>query len=132
MSQHLAHQPINHFELAQAIETLREFFSCGEFDELQPRHPNAIYTTSLTLWLLIRQRLGGGQSLKATVKNLTDEMPRFVPDNKRIRQGLLSANTSSYSVGMPGIVTSLCRCSPTQCSSRFDTKQIVLSKKESH
>lgn len=97
MSQQLDQQPINPFELTQAIETLRDFFSCGQYDELQPRHPNAIYTTSLTLWLLIRQRLGGGQSLRATVKNLIDEMPQFVPDNKRIRGGLLSANTSSYS-----------------------------------
>lgn len=85
------------WELVEAIESLRDCFSCGEFDQLQPSHPNAIYTTSLTLWLLIRQRLGGGQSLKETVKKLTEEMPQFVPDNKRIRDGLLSANTSSYS-----------------------------------
>jgi hypothetical protein len=97
MSQLESRQPIENGELSLAIEQLRDFFSCGELDELQPSHPNAVYTSALTFWLMIRQRLGSGQSLKGTVKNLVDEMPQFVPDNKRIRDGLLSANTSSYS-----------------------------------
>lgn len=83
--------------LVEAVKSLREYFCSGDLNELQPSASNAIYTASLTMWLLVRQRLGGGQSLKETVRNLTREMPEFVADNKRIREGVLSANTSSYS-----------------------------------
>jgi len=92
-----ANVEVNPVVLEQAIESLRNYFCDGGFDDLQPSRANAIYTASLTMWLLIRQRLGGGQSLKETVQRLTREMPQFVRDNKRIRNGLVSANTSSYS-----------------------------------
>lgn len=80
-----------------AIHRLREFFEGDDLDALQPSQPQAVYTTSVTLWLLISQRLKGGISLSATVKDLVADLPSFVPENKRVQQALLSANTSSYS-----------------------------------
>lgn len=83
-------------EIEFAILKLREFFESSEIDVLQPSSPNAVYTTAVTLWLLILQRLNGGISQSAAVKELVENLPSFVPDNKRVRDSLLSFNDSSY------------------------------------
>lgn len=56
-----------------------------------------VYTNGATLWLLILQRLHGGKTLDETVSNLLDHGLDLLPDNKRVRQGRLSGNTSTYS-----------------------------------
>ena len=84
-------------EFEFAIEHLREFFSLSDLDMFQPNQPNAVYTTAVTLWLLVLQRLKGGISLSAAVKDLIDDLPSFVPQNKRVQEKLLSAKTNSYS-----------------------------------
>lgn len=84
-------------ELRQALTLFKDWFSCGELDRLQPTGPAAVYNTSVTLWLLISQRLHGGMSLNATVKRFISEIPDFVPANRRLRDGTLSTNSSSYS-----------------------------------
>jgi hypothetical protein len=84
-------------EFEFAIQRLREFFEVGDMDALQPSQPHAVYTTAVTIWLLILQRLKGGISLSAAVKDLIADLPTFVPQNKRIQESLLSAKTNSYS-----------------------------------
>ncbi len=75
---------ISRTELAYAIGSLRELFDDGLVDRLQPAGPAAIYTSSVTLWMLISQRLCGGKSLQATVKDFIANRPTFCPDNKRL------------------------------------------------
>ena len=83
-------------EIEFAILKLREYFESSDVDCLQPSSPNAVYTTSVTLWLLILQRLMGGISQAAAVKDMILNLPGFVPDNKRVRDSLLSSSDSSY------------------------------------
>ncbi len=84
-------------EFEFAVLKLREIFLAGDIDALQPSLPHTVYTTSVTLWLLILQRLKGGATLSSVVKDLIADIPSFVGDNKRIEESLLSGNTSSYS-----------------------------------
>jgi len=83
-------------EIEFAILQLREFFESSYIADLQPSSPNTVYTTAVTLWLLILQRLHGGISQAAAVKEMIHNLPGFVPDNKRVRNSLLSASDSSY------------------------------------
>jgi hypothetical protein len=83
-------------EVEFAILTLRKFFESSDINLLQPNSPNTVYTTAVTLWLLILQRLKGGISQQAAVKEMIDNLPGFVPDNKRVCDALLSSGDSSY------------------------------------
>jgi hypothetical protein len=47
--------------------------------------------------MLILQRLGGGKSLHAIVKDVLASSRALLPDNKRIREGTLSENSGAYS-----------------------------------
>jgi len=55
-----------------------------------------VYTKGVTLWMLILQRLGNGLSLEATVSHLLAHDSDLPPDNKRVREGTLSENSSGY------------------------------------
>lgn len=87
---------ISRAELVHAIGSLRELFDDGQVDRLQPTGPAAIYTSSVTLWMLISQRLAGGKSLEATVKDFIANRPAFCPDNKRLDERTLSDQSSAY------------------------------------
>jgi hypothetical protein len=56
-----------------------------------------VYTNSVTLWMLILQRLGKGQSLSEMVTQVIDNERDLLPDNKRVRDDTLSDGTSAYS-----------------------------------
>ena len=56
-----------------------------------------VYTHGVTLWMLILQRLGGGSTLSDLVTHVLEHGRDIFPDNKRVREGTLSNNTSSYS-----------------------------------
>jgi hypothetical protein len=83
-------------EIEFAILQLREYFESSYLDGLQRNSPNTVYTTAVTLWLLILQRLHGGISQAAAVKEMIRNLPGFVPDNKRVRNSLLSSSDSSF------------------------------------
>lgn len=83
-------------EIEFAILKLREFFESSDIESLQPNSPNTVYTTAVTLWLLILQRLKGGISQAAAVKEMIENLPGFVPNNKRVTDKLLSASDSTY------------------------------------
>jgi len=55
-----------------------------------------VYANGLTLWLLIVQRLGGGKTLDDTVQFLLRHERDLLPNNKRVREGTLSENSSAY------------------------------------
>ncbi len=84
-------------EFRQAIAQLRGWFAGGMLDVLQPCSANTVYTSSVTMWMLISQRLGAGKTLDASVKDLIAGAKDLLPDNKRVRETTLSENTSSFS-----------------------------------
>jgi hypothetical protein len=56
-----------------------------------------IYTNGLTLWLLILQRLKGGETLDEIVSYLLTHGRDLLPNNKRVRENTVSENTGAYS-----------------------------------
>lgn len=87
---------VSRLELVSAIDSLRDALSDGQLDQLQPAGPAAVYTPAVTLWMLIMQRIQGGQSLERTVKDFIAHRPEFCPQNKRIDQATLSSQSSAY------------------------------------
>ena len=60
--------PLSEPELAAAIDLLRQIIPDEELERLAPTGPATVYTTTITLWMLILQRLGNGKTLNAVVK----------------------------------------------------------------
>ena len=82
---------------ASAVEMLRKVLPDDELNRLQPCSPAAIYTTLITLWMMTLQRLGGGKTLNAIVKDVLAHSRELLPDNKRLREGTLSETSGAYS-----------------------------------
>ena len=89
---------ISDAELTSAVELLHRIIPTDEIEAFSLRHsPATVYTTLATLWMLTLQRLGGGQSLEAIVKETLTHHRDIFPDNKRVREGTLSRNSSADS-----------------------------------
>jgi len=99
-----------------AINSLRNWFAGGLAEELQPSSPNAVYTSSLTTWMLVLQRLTGGKSVEAIVKETIANVPSFVPKNKRVQNRQLSTNSSSFSTARGRLKLKTVRCMFNQIS----------------
>ena len=84
-------------EIKTAIMTLNRIVRVEEFDELQPHAPQAAFTTLTTLWLMVMQRLGGGLSMKAVLKEVVDIAEDVFSDCKRVREGTLSQRDTAFS-----------------------------------
>lgn len=84
-------------ELKTAIANLNRLVRVEEFDEFQPHAPQAVFTTLTTLWLMIMQRLGGGLSMQAALKDVLDLGRDIFPDCKRAREGSLSSRDTAFS-----------------------------------
>ena len=86
-------------ELISAIQLLHQLIPEDELKAYSLRHsPATVYTTLTTLWMLTLQRLAGGKSLEAVVKETLTHHRDVFPDNKRVREGTLSNNSSTFSV----------------------------------
>ena len=72
-------------ELASAIEMLRAIIPDEELELLAPTGPATVYTTSLTIWMLILQRLGKGKTNNEVVKDVLSSSRQLLPDNIRVR-----------------------------------------------
>ena len=112
-------------ETLSAINSLRNWFAGGLAEELQPSSPNAVYTSSLTMWMLVLQRLTGGKSMEAIVKETIANVPSFVPKNKRVQNGQLSANSSSFSTARGRLKLKTVRCMFNQISSSIISQSSV-------
>jgi hypothetical protein len=55
-----------------------------------------VYTRAVTIWMLILQRLGKGLTLSDVVSQMHEFDHHLLPDNKRVREGTLSKDDSSY------------------------------------
>lgn len=84
-------------EFAEAFAEFRSLIDADWIDAQQPMGPATVYTAAVTTWLLVYQRMHGGASLSDAVGELLHNHPQFLPDNKRVREGRLSANTGAYS-----------------------------------
>ncbi len=84
-------------EFVSAVEMLQQILPKDEPDWIQPAGPATVYTTMVTLWMLILQRLGGGKTLHGVVKDVLSHSRGLLPKNKRIQEGTLSKNSGAYS-----------------------------------
>lgn len=83
-------------DFEKALQLFRDVVDPTLLDTLQPSAPQAIYTTWVTVWLLVYQRLHSNATLQSAVAALLE----FVGDistNKRVTEGTLSANTGAFS-----------------------------------
>jgi hypothetical protein len=83
--------------LASAIEIIRRIIPDDELERKAPTSPTAVYTTTITIWMLILQRLGKGRSLTNVVKDVLSRNRQLLPDNKRVRENTLSETSGAYS-----------------------------------
>ena len=110
--------PVSCNELCSAIGALREAITDGQLDQIQPLGPAAIYTSSVTLWMLIMQRIQGGLNLDQTVKDFIGDLPDFYSNNKQINEGTLSAECDAYAVTRPNVGSARAyhrRCDALSC-----------------
>lgn len=91
-----ANSVLSEQEFSSAIETLRKLLDGEDLNALQPSGPATVYTTLVTIWMMVLQRLGGGQSLDAVVKEVLSRSEGLLPDNKRVRKKTLSESTGAY------------------------------------
>ncbi len=84
-------------EFDRALELLRELVDWSAADREFPVRGNAVYSTSVVLWMLVSQRMNPERSLESAVKRLIDTQPDFLPRNKRVIEKTLSEATGSYS-----------------------------------
>lgn len=84
-------------EFAEAINRFRGLLDPVAIERLQPLGPAAVYTTLVTVWLLVYQRLHAGKTLNEAVTNFMASNPEELSDNRRVRDRTLSANTAAYS-----------------------------------
>lgn len=62
------------------------------------RAEGGVYTTELTTWLIMRQRLDGKATLSTAVQEVAEGRPQaLLPSHKRLEEGTLSSNTGGYS-----------------------------------
>jgi len=92
-----AQSPLTEQEFQSAVELLHRLLPGDELNRLQPSGPATVYTTMVTLWMMMLQRLGGGKSLSGVVKDVLAYNRELLPDCKRIREGTLSENSGAFS-----------------------------------
>lgn len=84
-------------EFDRALDLLQELVDWSAADREFPRRENAVYTTSVVLWMLVSQRMNPEGSLDSAVKRLIETQPDFLPRNKRVFEKTLSESSGSYS-----------------------------------
>ena len=86
-----------HLEISAAFDSLNGLIDWRQIDEILSLGPATIYTSSITLWLLVYQGMFPKASLSQAVLHLINHRPPHLPNNKRLREGRLSEATGSYS-----------------------------------
>lgn len=89
--------PLTEQEFKSAVEVLHQLLSDDELSQVQPSGPATVYTTMVTLWMMVLQRLGGGKSLCAVVKDVLAYNRDLLPDNRRVREATLSEGSGAFS-----------------------------------
>jgi hypothetical protein len=90
--------PLTESEFTSAVELLRQLIPEDDFPAYSlDISPATVYTTLVTLWMLTLQRLGGGMSMTAVIKDVLNNHNNLLPANKRVREGTLSERSGAYS-----------------------------------
>ena len=90
--------PLTDDEFTSAVELLHRIIPADDFPAYSLAvSPATVYTTLVTLWMLTLQRLGGGKSMTAVIKDVLTYNRELLPDNKRVREGTLSERSGAYS-----------------------------------
>jgi hypothetical protein len=90
--------PLTDDELTSAVELLHRIIPEDDFPAYSLEvSPATVYTTLVTLWMLTLQRLGGGKSMTAIIKDVLTYNRDLLPDNKRVREDTLSERSGAYS-----------------------------------
>ena len=90
--------PLTESEFTSAVELLRQLIPEDDFPAYSlDVSPATVYTTLVTLWMLTLQRLGGGMSMTAVIKDVLNNHHSLLPANKRVREGTLSERSGAYS-----------------------------------
>lgn len=84
-------------EFESALNQFRSLLKQDQIDAMQPMGPATVYTSLMTVWLLVYQRLHAGRTLTDAVTEFVQSDPEFLPENRRVREGTLSSNTGAYS-----------------------------------
>ena len=85
-------------EITSAIELLHRLIPEEDFPAYSLEvSPATVYTHLVTLWMLTLQRLGGGKSMSAIVKEVITTNQDLLGDNKRVREGTISEKSGAYS-----------------------------------
>lgn len=98
------HQQATHCtetEFSQATSLLEKLFDSRKIARLLHRDGSAngqqVYTNAATIFALILQRLGGGLTLKETVKRMVqDHQDLMQQSNRRVKDQTVSQDTSAY------------------------------------
>lgn len=83
-------------ELSLAMTLFQKSLGARFLDALQPVAPQAVFTTWITVWMLIYQRLHANATLAMAVGKFLESMGNL-SSNKRVRDHSLSANTGGFS-----------------------------------
>jgi hypothetical protein len=93
--------PTTRASLSSASTVLRQLINIPVTkDLLDPElrtNAKKVYTNGVTIWMLILQRLCKGSTLEETVSHVLEHDRDLLPDNKRVRDHMLSENTSGFS-----------------------------------
>lgn len=84
-------------DLDEAIRLFRKLMPPDVMHAQKKPAASVVYTPWIVTWLMVYQSLRGAASLEDAVIEMLEMDPEFLPDNKRVREGTLSANTSGYS-----------------------------------
>lgn len=91
-------EKINEVDFRSAFNLIQELLPPDQIAAYSFRlSPATVYNTLTTLMILTMQRLGGGKSLQAIVREVVGQHSYLFADNKRVREGTLSNHPSAFS-----------------------------------
>ncbi len=83
-------QTVRHRKLTTDGALFLQVFFVGDSTTRDTR-----YTTSITIWMLILQRLGKGKTNNEVVKDVLSNSRQLLPDNKRVREAAPAEATNA-------------------------------------
>lgn len=92
-----SNSPEKQFEFDEAFEHFRALVDPQEIYALQSDGPGTVYTSQVTVWMLVYQRLHANATLTDAVTDFIESNPAEVSSNRRVLEERLSANTGAYS-----------------------------------
>lgn len=88
--------PQQEAELDRAFESAQQLVDWKSVDLAYPRGCNAIFTTSVTLLMLLYQRIRPEKTQDGALKFLLESKPNILPQHKRVVENRVSSNTGGY------------------------------------